>query len=118
MSPPPIRRVTLAQGYRDLSEKQIRAKLEGALTDVERVIAQAELLRRGAGEEFHDTAPGSRFAPTSSLDLVEAVPGAAAEEVEPPPVVRAGRGRAFGTAFAVVVAIVVAVLASRGVFRH
>jgi hypothetical protein len=120
-TPQPIRRVTLAQGYRDLSEKQIRAKLEGTLTDVERVIAQAELLRRGAGTEYHDTTPGSRFAPTSSLDLIEAEQGEAAVETNPvatAPAGRGRRGRAIGAVFAVIVAVVVAVLSSQGLFRR
>ena len=76
--PNPSRRVTLAQSYRDLGEKQIRAKLEGALSDVERVIAQAELIRRGADSDHVDTSPATGFAPTSALDLIEAGQAAAA----------------------------------------
>jgi len=62
-------RATLARSYRNLSEREIRAKLEGQMSDVERVTAQAELLRRNA----HDTGPDTTllatgFAPTSAFE--------------------------------------------------
>jgi hypothetical protein len=115
-TPNPSRRLSLAQSYRDLGEKQIRARLEeGGLSDVERVIAQAELLRRGAGEEFHDTAPGSRFAPTSSLDGVEAEQAALVASVASG---GAGRRKAIAAVAAVVVVCAVGVVVAIGLLRH
>jgi hypothetical protein len=67
--PPSEGRATLARSYRNLSEREIRAKLEGPLSDAERVTAKAELLRRGAGDDGPDTALASVFAPTSVLDV-------------------------------------------------
>src|ERR1700712_24096 len=63
-------RATLARSYRNLSEREIRAKLEGAMSDAERVTAKAELLRRKAGDNGPDTALATGFAPTSAFDLV------------------------------------------------
>ena len=69
-------RATLAHSYRNLSERQIRAKLDGPLSGAERVTAEAELLRRGAGADGADTTFATGFAPTSALDI-----GAAEGEV-------------------------------------
>jgi hypothetical protein len=88
-------RATLAHGYRNLSVREIRARLEGPLPDAERVTAQAELLRRGADDGGPDTAFVSGFAPTSAMDIgaVESEPapevpaqsgGDAAEATRPP----------------------------------
>jgi len=68
--PTPVEgRASLSRSYRNLSEREIRAKLESPLTDVERVTAKAELLRRGAGEEAGDTALATGFAATSATDI-------------------------------------------------
>jgi hypothetical protein len=75
----PARRMSLAANYRDRSETEIRAKLEGELPDSERVVAHAELLRRGLGSDAQDTAPATGFEPTAFPDL------AAAEVAEPLP---------------------------------
>jgi hypothetical protein len=88
-------RATLAHGYRNMSVREIRARLEGPLPDAERVTAQAELLRRGADDGGPDTAFVSGFAPTSAMDIgaVESEPapevpaqsgGDAAEAARPP----------------------------------
>ena len=61
-------RASLARNYRNLSEREIRAKLEGQMSDVERVTAQAELLRRGAGDNGPDTTLLDGFAPTSAFE--------------------------------------------------
>ena len=68
-------RATLARSYRNLSEREIRAKLEGPMSDAERVTAKAELLRRNAGDDGADTAFATGFAPTSAFD--DATPQAA-----------------------------------------
>ena len=67
--PPAVGRATLAHGYRNLSEREIRAKLEAPLSDAERATANAELLRRGAGSDAADTTFATGFAPTSAFDL-------------------------------------------------
>ncbi len=76
-------RATLARSYRNLSEREIRAKLDEDLSDAERVTAKAELLRRGAGDDGADTTFATGFAPTSALDLDtvegEAKPGRAVD---------------------------------------
>lgn len=61
-------RATLAGSYRNLSERAIRAKLEGAMSEVERVTAQAELLRRNANDSGPDTTLLDGFAPTSAFE--------------------------------------------------
>ncbi|MEO5690040.1 MAG: hypothetical protein ABIR54_21995 [Burkholderiaceae bacterium] len=61
-------RATLARSYRNLSEREIRAKLEGQMSDAERVTAKAELLRRNAGDNGPDTTLATGFAPTSAFD--------------------------------------------------
>ncbi len=58
----------MASSYRDMSEREIRAKLGERLTDVERSTAQAELLRRGIESEHGDTLQATGFAPTSGLE--------------------------------------------------
>jgi hypothetical protein len=63
-------RASLARSYRNLSEREIRAKLEGPMPDAERNTAKAELLRRHAGDNGPDTALATGFAPTSAFDLV------------------------------------------------
>ena len=65
-------RATLARSYRNLSEREIRARLDGPMSDAERVTAKAELLRRDAGGDGADTAFATGFAPTSAFD--EAAP--------------------------------------------
>jgi hypothetical protein len=65
----PDGRATLVRSYRNLSEREIRTRLGGALSDAERVTAQAELLRRGAGDDAPDTAFVTGFAPTSAIDI-------------------------------------------------
>ena len=62
-------RATLARSYRNLSEREIRAKLEGTMSDAERVTAKAELLRRNSGDNGPDTTLATGFAPTSSFDV-------------------------------------------------
>jgi hypothetical protein len=64
----PARRTTLAANYRDRSETEIRARLDGELGDSERVVARAELLRRGLGSDAQDTAPATGFEPTALPD--------------------------------------------------
>lgn len=71
-------RATLVRSYRNLSEREIRARLDGPLSDAERVTAQAELLRRGAGDDAADTTFVTGFAPTGSMDI-----GAVESEVAP-----------------------------------
>jgi hypothetical protein len=65
-------RATLAHSYRNLSEREIRARLDGRMSDAERVTAKAELLRRNADDDGADTAFATGFAATSAFD--EAVP--------------------------------------------
>ena len=68
LSKPTEGRATLARSYRNLSEREIRAKLEGAMSEAERVTAKAELLRRHAGDNGPDTALATGFGPTSTLE--------------------------------------------------
>jgi hypothetical protein len=75
----PEGRATLVRSYRNLSVREIRARLEGPLGDAERVTAQAELLRRGADDGGPDTTFVTGFAPTSASDI-----GAVESESEPP----------------------------------
>ena len=76
-------RATLVRSYRNLTVREIRARLEGPLGDAERVTAQAELLRRGADDDNGpDTTFITGFAPTGALDI-------GAVESEPPPEVLA-----------------------------
>jgi hypothetical protein len=82
-------RATLARSYRNLSEREIRAKLEGPMSDAERVTAKAELLRRNAGDDGADTAFATGFAPTSAFDDAAPQGGEAALAAEAP---AAGRG--------------------------
>ncbi len=84
-STPPEGRATLVRSYRNLSVREIRARLEGSLGDAERVTAQAELLRRGADDGGPDTTFVTGFAPTGSMDI-------GAVESEPPPEVLAQDG--------------------------
>ena len=86
----PARRLSLAANYRDRSETEIRARLEGELGDAERVVARAELLRRGLGSDAQDTAPATGFEPTAFPDPVAAeTPAARATEADAP--ARGGR---------------------------
>src|SRR6201999_2536515 len=63
-------RPTLVRSYRNLTVREIRARLEGPLGDAERVTAQAELLRRGADDDNGpDTTFITGFAPTGALDI-------------------------------------------------
>jgi hypothetical protein len=63
-------RATLARSYRNLSEREIRARLVGAMSEAERVTAKAELMRRNAGDNGPDTTLATGFAPTSAFDLL------------------------------------------------
>ena len=77
---PPQGGASLARSYRNLTEREIRARLDGeTLSEIERVTAKAELLRRGAGDDAPDTAFVSGFQPTSAMDI-----GAVESESEPP----------------------------------
>jgi hypothetical protein len=74
-------RATLAHSYRNLSERDIRARLDGPMSDAERVTAKAELQRRHAGDNGPDTTLATGFAPTSAFDLAapeDAADGASA----------------------------------------
>ena len=71
-------RATLARRYRPLSEREIRARLDGTMSDAERVTAKAELLRRNAGDDGADTTFATGFAPTSAFDEAEPQGGDAA----------------------------------------
>ena len=62
-------RATLARSYRNLSERDIRARLDGPMSDAERVTAKAELLRRNAGDNGPDTTLATGFSPTSTFDV-------------------------------------------------
>lgn len=77
---PPQGGASLARSYRNLSAREIRARLDGeTLSEIERVTAKAELLRRGVGDDAPDTAFISGFQPTSSMEI-----GAVESESEPP----------------------------------
>ena len=80
-------RATLAHSYRNLSEREILARLDGPMSEAERVTAKAELLRRNAGDNGPDTTLATGFAPTSTFDL------AAPEGAVPSDGVSAGRAR-------------------------
>jgi hypothetical protein len=78
LSPP--QGASLARSYRNLTEREIRARLDAeTLSEIERVTAKAELLRRGAGDDAPDTTFVSGFQPTSAMDI-----GAVESESEPP----------------------------------
>jgi len=79
-------RATLVRSYRNLSEREIRTRLNGPLSDAERVTAQAELLRRGAGDDAPDTTFVTGFAPTSAIDI-----GSVESEVAPEALAADGR---------------------------
>jgi hypothetical protein len=85
----PDGRATLVRSYRNLSEREIRTRLAGPLGDAERVTAQAELLRRGAGDDAPDTAVVTGFAPTGAIDIgaveTEAPDDAVDTDVATPP---------------------------------
>ena len=91
MPKPTEGRATLARSYRNLSEREIRAKLEGQMSDAERVTAKAELLRRNAGDNGPDTTLATGFAPTSAFDEVPA----AADAVFEDGLANSPRGRAW-----------------------
>jgi len=77
---PPQGGASLARSYRNLTEREIRARMDTeTLSENERVTAKAELLRRGAGDDAPDTAFVSGFQPTSAMDI-----GAVESESEPP----------------------------------
>ena len=81
----PEGRATLVRSYRNMTVREIRARLEGPLGDAERVTAQAELLRRGADDDSGpDTTFVTGFAPTSASDIgaVESESGTMSEEPE------------------------------------
>ena len=79
-------RASLARSYRNLSEREIRAKLDGPLGDAERVTARAELMRRA--DNGPDTTLATGFAPTSLFDVESSsepdVAGAAADDAGAP----------------------------------
>lgn len=77
---PPQGGASLARNYRNLTEREIRVRLDSeTLSEIERVTAKAELLRRGAGDDAPDTAFVSGFQPTSAMEI-----GAVESESEPP----------------------------------
>jgi hypothetical protein len=59
-------RATLVHSYRKLSEREIRRRLEGPLSEAERVTAQVELLRRD--DDGPDTTFATGFAPTGTFE--------------------------------------------------
>jgi hypothetical protein len=69
-------RATLAHSYRNLSEREIRSRLDGPMPEAERVTAKAELLRRNAGDNGPDTTLATGFAPTSAFDVAPPEGGA------------------------------------------
>ena len=69
MPKPTEGRATLAHSYRNLSERDIRARLDGPMSEAERATAKAELLRRHAGDNGPDTTLATGFAPTSTFDV-------------------------------------------------
>jgi hypothetical protein len=83
----PAGRATLVGSYRNMSVREIRARLEEPLADVERVTAQAELLRRGADDGGPDTTFVSGYAPTGTMDM-----GAVESEPSPEMLAQAGVG--------------------------
>ena len=89
----PEGRATLMRSYRNMSVREIRAKLEGPLADAERVTAQAELLRRGADDGGPDTTFVSGFAPTGSMEI-----GAVESEPSPEMLAQAEGGSDVGAA--------------------
>ena len=74
-------RATLAHSYRNLSEREIRARLEGSMSEAERVTAKAELLRRNAGDNGPDTTLATGFGPTSTFDVATPEGGVLADGV-------------------------------------
>jgi hypothetical protein len=103
---PPEGRATLARSYRNLSEREIRAKLDGSLGDAERVTAKAELLRRT--DNGPDTALATGFAPTSLFDVESSSePDAASAQPEGGAVVR-GRASPWPWIAALAVLVLVA----------
>ena len=81
---------SLARSYRNMTEREIRARLDGdKLSAIERVTAKAELLRRGADDDAPDTTFVSGFQPTSAMDIgaveSESEPPSDELDVEPPP---------------------------------
>ena len=60
-------RATLVRSYRNMSEREIRRRLQGPLSEAERVTARAELLRRE--DNGPDTTFVTGFAPTGAFDL-------------------------------------------------
>ena len=78
-------RATLAHSYRNLSEREIRARLEGSMSEAERVTAKAELLRRNAGDNGPDTTLATGFAPTSTFDAATPEGGALSDGDQPVP---------------------------------
>jgi hypothetical protein len=83
-------RASLARSYRNLSEREIRAKLDESLSEAERVTAKAELLRRA--DSGPDTTLATGFAPTSLFDVESSSePDPASAESDGGP---AARGRA------------------------
>ena len=102
-------RATLVRSYRNLSEREIRARLDGPLSDAERVTAQAELLRRGAGDDAADTTFVTGFAPTGAMDI-----GAVESEVAPEAPPADGAAAAVSSRRMWPVVVVVLVLAMAG----
>ena len=98
----PARRVSLASTYRDRSETEIRARLDGDLPDSERVVARAELLRRGLGSDAQDTAPATGFEPTAFPDPF------AVQSVEPQAAAPAAPRRGGRTWLVAVLLVVIA----------
>ena len=113
----PEGRATLVRSYRNMSVRDIRARLEGPLPDAERVTAQAELLRRGADDGGPDTTFVSGFAPTGTLDF-----GAVESEPAPEFEARAGEDevapRAPRRVWPIVLVLVVGIAGGAGWALH
>ena len=101
-------RATLARSYRNLSEREIRAKLEGPLSDAERVTAKAELLRRNAGDDGADTTFATGFAPTSAAAFDDVVALGGDGAVAPALPAASGRARVWPVVLVLMAASVAA----------
>jgi len=110
----PEGRATLARSYRNLSVREIRARLEGSLGEAERVTAQAELLRRGADDDGPDTTFVGGFEPTSAMDIgaVESEP--APDALVPPGDDDAAAARPSRRVWPMVLMVVLAIAGGAG----
>ena len=111
MPKPTEGRATLARSYRNLSEREIRAKLESPMSDAERVTAKAELLRRNAGNNGPDTTLATGFSPTSAFDETPAPADAVFDD-------GLSKGRRGGRAWPWVLLLMAASIAALGWAIH